>query len=130
MNPAADKPKADIASAERRLKELESRTDVPPAQRTQMEFQIKRVEDMLRTLRINLAAMQDHRDVRCPNCHELMPHSFFVCRPCMREVPVTLYIRLVGAIGFHHHGLIPDSQLTEIKKAVLSHLKQHSTAIV
>jgi ribosomal protein S14 len=129
MSTEADKLRAEIATAERSLAELEARTDVPHAQRMQMQFQIKRVKDMLRTQRIHLAAMQDHRDVRCPNCHELMPHSFFICRPCMREVPVSLYIRLKGAIGFHHHGLIPDAQLAEIKKAVLSHLKQHGTAV-
>lgn len=65
-----------------------------------------------------------------PNCRELMPHSFFICRPCMREVHIKLYIRLAGARGFHHHGLISDAALAETQQAVLSHLKQHSTAIL
>ncbi len=126
MNPEADKLRAEIATAEQALAALEKRPGLTKA----ALHQIEKVKNGIRDMRINLAAMKDHRDVRCPNCAELMPHSFFVCRPCMREVPFPLYVRLKGAEGFHHHGLISDEPLNAARAAVLSHLKQHSTAIL
>lgn len=126
MNAEADKLKADIATADRRIAELESRPGLTAA----VQHQIQKAKAAVRDLRIKLAGMQDMRDIPCPNCRELMPHSFFLCRPCMREVPFKLYVRLVGARGFHHHGLISDAALADIQKTVLSHLKQHSSAIL
>ncbi|MFZ2279282.1 MAG: hypothetical protein WAW39_15930 [Prosthecobacter sp.] len=126
MNAEADKLRAEITAADKRISDLEKR----PGLTATVKHQIEKAKDVVRDMRIKLAGMQDHRDIPYPNCRELMPHSFFICRPCMLEVPFKLYVRLVGARGFHHHGLISDAALAETHQAVLSHLRQHSTAIL
>lgn len=138
MNPAADKLKADIATAEARLKELEARTDVPPAQRTQMQYQIKRVQDMLRTLRIQLAGMTDRRNA-CPVCDETTPPGWLLCEVCAFEVPVKLQIAYDGARGHAHArkaNRYPPAEIARCEEnerlarlAIISHLRQHGSAL-
>jgi len=84
----------------------------------------------VRDMRIQLAAMADLRDNRCPHCSGLKTHSFLVCIPCWREVPFKLWAYFKGAEGLHHNGKVGDAYLKSAKDQIISHLNQHSTAIV
>lgn len=131
MSAEADKLRKEISDAEKSIAKLYAQArDLQPQQRQMVEHQIKRVEGTVRDMRIKLASLDDRGDVPCPHCKTPMPRGFEFCRPCIRELPAKLYIRLKSAVGFHHHKLVPDSFLKEAMKAARSHLKQHSSAVL
>ena len=126
MNPEADKLRAEIAKAEARLAELERRPGLTEA----VCFQIDKARAGVRDMRIRLAGMTERSDQPCPHCRTLMPCGFTFCRACIRELPFKLYARLKGAIGLHHHKLVSGEYLHAAYTAALSHLQQHSSAIL
>lgn len=131
MSMEADKLRTDITTAARRLVDLEARACQLSAQhRAQVEHQITRAKDTLRDMRIKLASLDPQADRPCPNCTALMPHSFEFCRVCIREIPLKLYALLKGAVGLAHHNYVPASYLDNARAKALSHLKQHSSAIL
>lgn len=130
MSMEADKLRTDIATAERRLAELEAKAcQLSAHQRSQVEHQIARAKDTVRDMRIKLASIDPQADRPCPNCKALMPHSFEFCRVCIRELPLKLYARLKGAVGLAHHKYVTAPYLDNARAAALSHLKQHSSAL-
>lgn len=131
MNADADKLRKEISEADKRIAQLYAQAKtLEPQQREIVEHQIKRVEGTVRDMRIKLASLDDRSDVPCPHCLTPMPRGFEFCRPCIRELPFKLYVRLKSAVGFHHHKLVSDSFLQEAMKAAHSHLKQHSSAVL
>ena len=131
MSAESDKLRKEITDADKRIDQLYAQAkELAPQQRQIVEHRIKRVDGSVRTMRINLAAMQDHSDVPCPHCRTPMPRGFQFCRPCIQELSSKLYIRLKGAVGFHHHQLVSDSFLQEAMGAALGYLKQHSSAVL
>lgn len=126
MNPEADKLRKEITDADKRIADLEKRpglTDV-------IRHQIDKAKDGVRDMRIRLAGMDERADTACRHCGTRVPYSFLFCRACIRELPLKLYALLKGAVGFHHHKLISDTQLQQAIDAASSHLRQHSSAIL
>ncbi len=127
----AAKLRADIATAEQRITQFYAQSAaLAPQHRSPVHYQIKRLDGSLRDMRIKLASLSDLSDNRCPHCAGLKTHSFLVCMPCWRDVPFKLWAAFKGAEGLHHHGKVGDGYLAEARGGEISHLKQHSTAIV
>lgn len=60
----------------------------------------------------------------CPHCRGDKEPRLFLCRPCWHEVPWKLRVAIWDAISKK------DDPATErAKRAALSHLAQHSTAL-
>ena len=60
----------------------------------------------------------------CPHCRGDKEPRLFLCRPCWHEVPWKLRVAVWDAISKR------DETATEnAKRAILSHLAQHSTAL-
>jgi ribosomal protein S14 len=118
--------RAKIATDHARLRDLEGRiASGAPDKRRMFDAMIAQARADITKLEIQLAGMSD----TCPACGEVIPPHFLVCRVCMREVPFLLYAAYKGAVGFVHHGLMPESTLAKAKAAILSHLKQHGSAL-
>ena len=115
--------KAKIAADHERLCDMERRIEL--GQRPRFEALFTKARQDITRLEVQLAGMKD----ACPNCGDEMPPSFLVCRPCLREVPFKLYAAYKGALGQHHHQRITGEALAQTKAAILSHLKQFSTAL-
>jgi predicted nucleic acid-binding Zn-ribbon protein len=127
----ADKLSREINDADKRIAQLYAQAkSLEPQQREIVEHQIKRVEGAVRDMRIKLASLHDRSDVPCPHCKTKMPYGFQFCRPCIQDLPFKLYVRLKSAVGFHHHKLVSDSFLQDAMDAAISHLKQHSSAVL
>lgn len=135
MSIEADKLRAEIATADQRIAALESR----PGLTTAARHQIAKAKDSVRDMRIQLAGLEDRKSA-CPNCDGTTPPGWLVCEACSREVPVKLKLAYDTAYGIAHarraNGYpaaeiaYRDEQTRLARKAILSHLKQHSTAIV
>lgn len=137
MSAEADKLRAEIAQAEARLAEVESRP-VPAAQLAQVQHQIKLAKDGLRNMRIQLASLEDGTSI-CPVRQEKTPRGWLVCEPCSREVPPKLHTAWQCARGHAHAAkankkptaLIAQHEAAERTAAsrIISHLKQHGSAL-
>lgn len=62
MSAEADKLRAEIATADKRIADLEK----SPGLTSTIKHQIDKAKDAVRDLRIKLAGMKDHRDIPCP----------------------------------------------------------------
>lgn len=136
MNAAA--LKAKIATDHQRLRDLQARMQqIPPSERRQYDGMLAQAKKDITLLEIQLAGMDESGT--CPACGDEMPLHFTVCRPCWLDVPFKLYVAYKGASGIAHarqaNGHKPDliaaaeTNEKHARLAVLSHLKQHSTAI-
>lgn|GEM_PF-2483713 len=131
MNPTAAKLTKDIALADERIASLEAQCrKLEPTHRAQVEHQIKLAKNQVRDMRIQLAAISDLSDNRCPHCTGLKTHSFLVCIPCWRDTPFKLWPAWKGAVGLHHHGKVSAGYLEDAKERVLAHLRINSSAIL
>jgi len=126
MSAEAAKLRADIATAEKRLADLENR----PGLNAVVVHQIDKAKDVLRDMRIKLAGMETPNAVPCAHCKALVHPSWFLCRACMNDLPLKIWAALKGSIGLHHHRIISDARLQAVKDETLSYLRQHSTAIL
>lgn len=69
----------------------------------------------------------------CPHCRDRMPPGFTLCRACWKELTFAHRVELFTAEGqAKSPSLYPlgDHRLKMAVTAALSHLKQHSTAIL
>lgn len=116
-----------ITEAEARMRDLDARIDALPqgAHRQQVRHAREAAGEQLRRMHIELAA----RPPVCPHCGDDKPRHFLVCRACWCEVPFKLRALYHGAVGLHHHKAVDDAYLEHARKAVLSHLKQFSSAL-
>lgn len=135
MNAEADKLRAEIATADKAIAALESR----PGLTAVVRHQIAKTKDSVRDMRIKLAGLEDRKSA-CPICDGVTPPGWLVCEACSLEVPVKLKMAYDTAYGIAHARRANDYPAPEIayrdeqarlaKQAILSHLKQHSTAII
>lgn len=77
----------------------------------------------------------------CPHCGIIKPKHLFVCRACARETPFDLWRDLKTAEAIEHVHTTRNTQspyrhleacaaaVTAAKRAILSHLKQFSSAL-
>lgn len=130
--------RAKINADHAKLRELEARIHQGPLiERRRFDHLIVKAKAELTRLEIQLAAIGD--DKLCPSCGDTIPNHFLVCRACFREVPFHLKARWWGACGLAHarraNGYPPaeiarfDAAEAEARRAILAHLKQHSSAI-
>jgi hypothetical protein len=139
MSTEADTLRAEIAAAESGVAKLwRNASHAAPKHRASVAHQIKLVEDKLRDMRIKLAGMEDRRGL-CPACDYPTPPGWEVCEGCAPEVPIKLQIAFEGAYGIAHARRANQYPPAEIARcdenvrlarlAILSHLKQHGSAI-
>lgn len=69
----------------------------------------------------------------CPHCGLIKPLSWLVCRPCWKDIPWKLYVEHKTACHLCHHKENRNPERLERSRladaAILSHLKQFSTAL-
>lgn len=133
MSTKAAKLRAEIATAEKRLADLESRPGLTAA----IWHQIDKAKDGLRDMRIKLASLEPRSTPPCRICGGKVPPAWLVCEACTREVPGRLMIAWKSASHNHHAAAAnkqPTVQLAERERlaaeAIFSHLRQHSSAIL
>lgn len=116
-----------ITEAEARMRDLDARIDALPQgpHRQQVRHAREAAGEQLRRMRIELAG----RPPVCPHCGDDKPLHFLVCRACWSEVPFKLRAAWHGAVGLHHHKHVDDTYLDRARKAVISYLKQFSSAL-
>lgn len=137
MSQEADQLRAEIATAEARLAQIESRP-VPKAQLSAVEHQIQLAKKGLRNMRIKLASLEDRTNC-CPVCAGTTPPGWMVCEACSRETPATLHNTWQCANHRAHAArankkapsLIAQAEETErqAKEQIIAYLKQHGSAI-
>jgi hypothetical protein len=117
-----------ISGAEARMQDLDAQINALPQgpHRQRVRHAREAAGEALRRMRTELAG----RPPLCPACQADKPASFFVCRPCWREAPFKLRALYHGAVGLHHHGKVDAAHLQRAGTAILSHLKQFSSALV
>lgn len=137
MSAEADQLRADIATTEERLAEIESRP-VPKAQLRAVEHQIQLARQGLRDMRIKLASLEDRTDC-CPVCSGTTPPGWLLCEPCSRECPASLYTAWQCARGHAHAArqnkkspaCIAATEAAEHSAArqIISYLRLHGSAL-
>jgi hypothetical protein len=135
----AGKLRAEIATADKRLAELEAQAcKLAPQQRDLVEHQITRAKATVRDMRIKLASLEDRKSA-CPVCDGVTPPGWLVCEACSGETPAKLHNAWQCA-SHHAHARrsnsypAADIALAEGNEqraalAVISHLKQHGSAL-
>jgi hypothetical protein len=134
MNAEADKLRAEIATADKAIAEMESRPGLTAA----VKHQIDKVKGSVRDMRIQLAGLEDRKSA-CPICDGVTPPGWLVCEACSLEVPVKLKLAYDTAYGIAHARrannypapeiAYRDEQARLAKQAIISHLKQHGNAL-
>ena len=117
-----------VTAAEARMADLDAQINALPQgpHRQRVRHAREAAGEALRRMRTELAG----RPPICPVCQADKPAHFFVCRPCWREAPFDLRAKYHGAVGLHHHGKVDAAYVQRAGAAILSHLKQFSSALV